>query len=195
MPTAGRSSNGRTGDFESLNLGPIPSLPAVRRRLQVYWTIFKRKNRVRNEQTIDDGFKIVSDSEYKNMKENRLTIKIKKPISEVFNFTITPSNTPVWIDTIVNEQIGSDLIRVGTRYTNQDKEGNINVYEVSQFKDDQIFELKSIPPLYTVRYTYTPISDTETELEYFEWVWGGELKNPFAQANLEKLKNILEARN
>ena len=29
VSTAGRSSNGRTGAFEALNLGPIPSLPAV----------------------------------------------------------------------------------------------------------------------------------------------------------------------
>lgn len=32
---AGRSSNGRTAAFEAVNLGPIPSLPAVRRKAHI----------------------------------------------------------------------------------------------------------------------------------------------------------------
>ena len=32
VPNAGRSSNGRTAAFEAVNLGSIPSLPAVRRK-------------------------------------------------------------------------------------------------------------------------------------------------------------------
>lgn len=129
------------------------------------------------------------------MKENKLTIKINRPISEVFNFTITPSNTPAWIDSVVREQTEGEIVQVGTRYTNEDKEGNKNIYEVSQFKDDKIFELKSIPPIYKVRYTYTPVSESETKLEYFEWVEEGNLKSPFEQKNLERLKQVLEARN
>ncbi len=128
------------------------------------------------------------------MKENKLTIRINRPVSEVFDFTITPSNTPQWIDSISSESIEGNVMGIGTRYTNQDKQGNINIYEVSQFKDDKVFELKSIPPIYTVRYTYTSISENETELEYFEWVEGGGLNNPFEMENLEKLKTILEAR-
>jgi len=129
------------------------------------------------------------------MKENKLTIQIKRPVSEVFDFTITPSNTSLWIDSILGEEIEGKTILVGTRYKNKDQEGNLHFYDVSQFKSDAIFELKSIAGGYSVRYTYTTISNTETELEYFEWVEDGDLANPFEQKNLEKLKFILENRN
>lgn len=126
------------------------------------------------------------------MKTNKLTIHINKPISTVFDFTINPQNTPRWIDFIVEETINGKEIKLGTRYTNQDKDGKINLYELTQFENDKVFELKSIPPFYTVRYTYTAISDTETELEYFEWVESGELSSPFPMSAMQKLKEVLE---
>lgn len=52
------------------------------------------------------------------MKINKLTIRIKKPISDVFDFTINPQNTPRWIDFIVEETINGKEIKIGTRYTN-----------------------------------------------------------------------------
>lgn len=66
------------------------------------------------------------------------------------------------------------------------------MYEVTQFENNKVFELKSVPPFYTVKYTYTVISDMETELEYFEWVESGELSSPFPMSAMEKLKEVLE---
>jgi len=126
------------------------------------------------------------------MTENKLTIRIDKPTSAVFDFTVEPDNTPLWIDSIVSEKVSERPMKVGTIYKNTDKEGDTNTYEVTKFSEGQMFELKSVPPGYTVRYTYTPISLTETEMEYFEWVDEGDLGNPFTMEPLEKLKEILE---
>ena len=127
------------------------------------------------------------------MKTNKLTIRINKPVSEIFDFTINPQNTPRWIDFIVEETIDTKEIKLGTRYTNRDKDGKVNLYELTQFENDAIFELQSVPPYYTVKYTYTSISDIETELEYFEWVESGELSSPFPMSAMQKLKEVLEA--
>lgn len=129
------------------------------------------------------------------MNSNKLTIRINKPVSEVFDFTINPQNTSRWIDFIVEETINGNEIKVGTRYTNRDKDGNINLYELTQFENNMVFELQSVPPYYTVKYTYTPISETETELEYFEWVESGELSSPFPMSAMQKLKEVLENTN
>jgi mannose-6-phosphate isomerase-like protein (cupin superfamily) len=126
------------------------------------------------------------------MIENKLKININVPVSEVFSFTINPQNTHLWIDFVAEETIDSKEIKLGTHYTNRDKDGNINIYELTQFENNTIFELQSVPPYYTVKYTYTPISDTETELEYFEWVESGELSSPFPMSAMQKLKEVLE---
>jgi len=126
------------------------------------------------------------------MNSNKLTIRINKPVSEVFDFTINPQNTPRWIAFIVEEIIDGNEIKLGTRYTNKDKEGKINLYEVTKFENDKVFELQSVPPCYTVKYTYTPISDTEAELEYFEWMESDELSSPFPMSAMKKLKEVME---
>ncbi len=127
------------------------------------------------------------------MKTNKLTIRINKPVSKVFDFTINPQNTPQWIDFIVEETIDGKEIKLGTRYTNRDRDGKINLYELTRFENNKVFELQSVPPYYTVKYTYTPISETETELEYFEWVESGDLSSPFPMSAMQKLKEVMES--
>ncbi len=127
------------------------------------------------------------------MKENKLIIRINKPVSEIFKFTINPQNTPRWIDSIGQESIDAKEIKVGTQYTNVDKNNfTKNSYKVAKFENNKIFELESLLPEYHVRYTYTTISENETELEYFEWD-SVDLSNPLTQETLEKLKSILES--
>jgi hypothetical protein len=125
------------------------------------------------------------------MKENKISVKIAKPISEVFDFTINPNNTPKWIDFIV-EEIATIPIQIGTSYVNTSVKGEKNEYIVSAFETNHIFELKSVTSDLIVRYTYTEISPDETELEYFEWVEEGELSAPFSQHELNKLKQVME---
>jgi uncharacterized protein YndB with AHSA1/START domain len=126
------------------------------------------------------------------MKDNKLTIRIQKPVSEVFKFTTNPENTPKWIDSIDKEEVSSVEVEVGTRYTNWSKDGTENTYFVSEYEKDKVFQLDSSDGGYKVKYTYRLISGNETELEYLEWDKSGEPKNPFKQETMEKLKKIME---
>jgi len=128
-----------------------------------------------------------------NMKENELTIRINKPVSEVFEGTIDPANTPKWISSIVEEKVDFP-INLGSIYQNTNDGKSWNTYAVSQFEQNKIFELTDNNSLYRVKYTYTPISDTETELEYFEWMEEGKLEYPLAIESLEKLKDVIESK-
>lgn len=126
------------------------------------------------------------------MKENKLHIIIDRPIQEVFEFTINPDNTPSWIDFMAKEEVDGRPIQLGTKYSNTNKNGNVNSYIVFQFEENKIFELQNLNTDYKVRYTYTAMGDNQTELEYFEWVSEGELSDQFPQSALDKLKKILE---
>ncbi len=125
------------------------------------------------------------------MKENKLTIKINKPVSKVFERTINPDFTPEWID-FVEEEKAEYPIKFGTVYKNKSKAGVWNEYIVSDFQENKVFELKSTTSPYAVRYTYERISENETELIYHEWMNEGELTEPFEMRHLEKLKEVLE---
>lgn len=125
------------------------------------------------------------------MKENKLTIKINKPLYRVFELTINPDFTPEWIDFVVQEK-AEYPIKVGTIYKNQNKDGVWTEYIVSDFEENKVFELKSLNSPYVVRYTYDRISESETEMAYNEWMIEGELAEPFEIRHLESLKRIIE---
>lgn len=127
------------------------------------------------------------------MKDLKLIIQINKSIQEVFEFTTNPKNTPLWIDSIVKESVDSELIKIGTTYQNWDKEGTMNEYKVTQYKPYEVFQLDATHKDYKVRYTYISLSESSTELEYYEWSESGQLHAPFMQETLENLKAVMEA--
>lgn len=126
------------------------------------------------------------------MKDLKLTVRIQKPIHEVFEFTTNPHNTATWIDSVEGERSDVFPPSIGTKYENWDASGKINQYVVTRYEPPTVFQLDATHQDYKVRYTYTPISEHETELEYYEWSESGELHAPFMQEILEKLKEVME---
>jgi uncharacterized protein YndB with AHSA1/START domain len=124
---------------------------------------------------------------------NALSVVINKPLSEVFEFTINPDNTPTWISSIVHEEANERPPKPGTIYRNRDTSGHWSEYRVTEnYEKDHVFELEKTDGSYTVTYTYTPISGGSTKLEYYEWVPPGKKLEPFAQATLNDLKEVME---
>ena len=126
------------------------------------------------------------------MKDNKLTIRINKPVSKVFAFTITPPNSTLWINSIVKEETNEWPIRMGTIYKLQDNKGEYSEVVVTAIKENKIVEWVSKNKNYHCRYTYRSIDKNTSELEYYEWVDSGELEEPFSLEILEKLKSVLE---
>lgn len=127
------------------------------------------------------------------MMTNKLTIRIKKPVNEVFTFTITPPNSTLWIDSVIHEKTNEWPIRVGTIYRLKNTKGEISEVVVTALKENQLVEWVSKDQNYHVRYTYKSIDKKTCELEYFEWVDTGQLDQPFTQETLEKLKLVLDS--
>jgi ribosomal-protein-serine acetyltransferase len=130
--------------------------------------------------------------EFTCMRENKLTIQIKKSISEVFEFTTSPKNTPLWIDSIIHEETNEWPVKVGTTYRNQNREGKWSEYLVAEFKENEMFEMVSGDKNYHVRYNFRPLDNNMMEMEYDEWMEKGKLEEPFTKEILNKLKTVLE---
>lgn len=127
------------------------------------------------------------------MKKNIITIKINKTPKEIQDYYINPNNTPLWLDSIVQEKTNEWPIKIGTVYRNQNKKGVWTEYVVTNIKANKIFELTSKDGNYHVKYTHKPIDNNSSELEYCEWVGKGELDEPFTLHVLQKLKLVLES--
>lgn len=126
------------------------------------------------------------------VKSNRISVQILKPVSEVFEFTVNPQNTPKWIDTIVEEQVSDWPPKTGSIYKSKSKAGEWVVYEVTNIVPNQIFELMASDGAFHCRFTYKPLADYKCEVEYFEWNDFEDIKEPFKQEYLNKLKRLVE---
>jgi hypothetical protein len=128
------------------------------------------------------------------MNKSELKIIINKSISEVFDFTINPENTPKWLDSIKEEKIDTDIIGVGTKYQNTGDGKNWSEYICTEYKKYELFELAEVGGHYRVKYFYKKISESETELTYLEFIDDGVsyLQNPLNIKSLEMLKSVME---
>lgn len=127
------------------------------------------------------------------MKSKKIKIVINKPIAQVFTFPLNPKNTPLWWDCIVEEQTSQWPVKVGSTYRNKNKKGQWSgEYTLVSLDKDKMFELVAEDKNYHVRYTFKPIDNNTTELEYYEWVEKGDLEEPFTLDILEKLKKVIE---
>lgn len=110
----------------------------------------------------------------------------------IFAFVLDPKNTPKWIDSITDEETNEWPVREGTVYRNKNQDGAWNEYVITSFERDKSFTMKMKDGNYHVQYTLTPISETESSLEYLEWVIRGALVDPFTDDMLLTLKTVLE---
>ena len=123
------------------------------------------------------------------MDENRLRIVINAPIEVVFNFTIDPRKTHLWLSSIEEEVCDVFPPKVGSIYKNRGK-SDWRRYKVVELEKNKVFALKCLDEAYSVRYSYRKLGENKTELEYFEW---GEISPPFLPISyLEKLKRLIE---
>jgi hypothetical protein len=127
-----------------------------------------------------------------NLSRNKLKIVINRPIGDVFEFTVNPKNTPLWIDSVAHEEASPLPVDVGTVYKNRSRTGKQYTFTMTSFKPNDFFEMIASDKNYHVRYTYKPIDSSTTEMEYVEWMETGDLDAPFTQDVLEKLKSVME---
>lgn len=126
------------------------------------------------------------------MKSNKITVIINKPIEIVFDFTTNPKNTHLWIPSIQEEVSDEFPPKIGTKYKNHGKNSDWDFYKVVEYVPNKIFTLSDLKGSYHVRYTYKKLDGNQTEMEYFEWIKDGELRNPFRVRILQNLRLVLE---
>lgn len=128
----------------------------------------------------------------KSIKKNKFSIIIHAPVEKVFLFLLDPANAPKWIPTVVRQETSAWPVQEGTIYRSLLPSGVWNEYVVSSLEKNKSFIMKMTDGNYHVRYMFVPISQGETELEYFEWVIRDVLPDPLPKDILLTAKTLIE---
>ena len=123
------------------------------------------------------------------MSENKLTVIINKPITDVFAFSVTPPKAKFWVPGIVDEKTNEWPAKVGTIYTEYKEDNTSFNIIVTDYKENEYIEWQAEDGNYHVRYTFTSVEENTTELMYVET---GDVTDPFTQDVLSKLKSVIE---
>ncbi len=123
------------------------------------------------------------------MDTNKLTIVINKPLTEVFAACVTPPMAKLWVPNIINETTSEWPVKPGTIYTEYKNDNTSFNIIVTEYEENAYIEWQTEDGNYHVRYTFTPIDQSTTQLEYVET---GDVSEPFTQEILEKLKEVIE---
>ena len=126
------------------------------------------------------------------MKEQKIAITINKSITDVFAFTIDPTNTPKWISAVILEKTNEWPVKVGTVYKSQDSSGTWRELVMTEYEENKTFVLSENNGFH-IRYTFESLSENKTLLSFHIWTDHGDLKNYFTTEVLKKLKSTIEA--
>jgi hypothetical protein len=126
------------------------------------------------------------------VKSKTLTVTINRPIDEVWEFTTNPINTPTWLEFIEEERTNEWPAKVGTMYWNRSNQGSENEFKVTAWEPNSHFQLSSMSSPLVVDYEYRETTNGGCELKYSEQD-EGPLSDVFSQAQLEHLKQVMEA--
>lgn len=126
------------------------------------------------------------------MKSKILGVTIDRALQEVWEFTTNPANTHTWLDFIEEEWTSVYPAHVGATYWNRSA-GEVNEYEVVTWEPPTQFCLKNKCSGLTVDYTYEALGEDACRLQYTETTQDGELSQIFSQAQLNRLKEAMEA--
>lgn len=125
------------------------------------------------------------------MKANEVRIVINRPQKEVFEFTLEPKNTPLWVHDAIEMQTDTMQINIGTKYSNE-----FITREVTDYDRDKFLELHDVEGTYSCSYSFRKIDEDTTELVFFEsHDNASELEFPIEEKYFQKLKEVLEKRN
>jgi hypothetical protein len=127
------------------------------------------------------------------MKQNTLSIIIKKPVEQVYVFTTTPPNSSKWIPGIINETTNEWPIKVGTIYSLIFKSGEISKVKVVNLHPSLLIEWESMDGNYHCRYQLIKQTSDSCKLIYDEWVDRNKIAEPFTQDTLKHLKTAIES--
>ncbi len=125
--------------------------------------------------------------------KNIIIVEIKCSVNKVFAYTTDPQNTPKWIHDIAWESRSQEDVKAGTIYKNQNIEGDIQEFLITEIEKDKIFALKRLSDGYICVYHYTQVRENLSELKYEEWNPDGKYFAPMSSDYFQILKKILES--